>query len=36
MELTHNISIERSAAEKSLELFSTLGINNVKAIGVNF
>ncbi|WP_433948134.1 hypothetical protein [Bacillus tropicus] len=36
LEITHNISIEGSATEKSLELFSTFGINNVKAIGTNF
>ncbi|PHA00904.1 hypothetical protein COE51_06225 [Bacillus pseudomycoides] len=36
MELRHSISIEGSAPEKSLELFSTFGINNVKAVGANF
>ncbi len=35
MELVHNISIEGNSAEKSLEMFGTFGIPNVKATGVN-
>lgn len=35
MELVHNISIEGNSAEKSLEMFGTFGVPNVKATGIN-
>ncbi|MCP9282044.1 hypothetical protein [Bacillus wiedmannii] len=35
MELVHNLSVEGNSSEKSLEIFGSFGIPNVKATGVN-
>ncbi|UUW40206.1 hypothetical protein phageB13_20 [Bacillus phage B13] len=35
MELIHNLSVEGNSSEKSLEIFGSFGIPNVKAAGIN-